>query len=143
MEKSSVLYIDDEAARSFRELTKWTNLLTYLGIALLALSAILGIAMMIFLANSSIFEGIFVFIFAGFALLLYAIPIYFLYKFGRKMKEALDLEDQLAFHESIINLRKHYQFIGILTIVVLVLNILQFAVLFFMGGTSFLSSILQ
>jgi len=50
---------------------------------------------------------------------IYFFPIYFLYQFAGKMKQSIDAKDSMTLEEATSFLRRHYQFIGILAIVVL------------------------
>ncbi len=70
------------------------------------------------LGNESMpFPGyIFGFIYAVFGF-IYFFPIYYLFKFSTNMKEALLHSNEENIDEAFINLKSHYKFMGIFTIV--------------------------
>ncbi len=64
-------------------------------------------------------------IYVGMAL-LYFFPIWYLYKFATKMKMALKTDDEAELTEAFSNLKSHYKFVGIFTIIILALYLLMF-----------------
>lgn len=50
--------------------------------------------------------------------LVYLFPVLYLFKFSNKMKQALKLKNNEAFKMAFLNLKSHYKFMGIFTIVV-------------------------
>lgn len=58
--------------------------------------------------------------------IVYFFPIYYLYKFSKKMKKALHAQNNEDFESAFSNLKSHYKFIGIFAIVILSLYLLMF-----------------
>lgn len=58
--------------------------------------------------------------------LLYFMPVLYLFKFSRKMKEALVTKSDETLAEALGNLKAHFKFIGVMTIIVISLYILIF-----------------
>ena len=58
--------------------------------------------------------------------LLYVMPVLYLFKFSRKMKEALATKSDETLAEAFGNLKSHFKFIGVMTIIVISLYILLF-----------------
>ena len=58
--------------------------------------------------------------------LIYFFPILYLYKFSKKMKTALSSNNNEALAASFLNLKSHYKFVGIFTIIILSLYLLIF-----------------
>ncbi|MFK8045804.1 MAG: hypothetical protein AB8B72_09925 [Crocinitomicaceae bacterium] len=67
--------------------------------------------------------------------LLYFFPIYYLYNFAVKMKGGLLSGDNSVLRESFKNLKSHYKFIGIFTIVILSLYVLGILVFIFAAAS--------
>lgn len=56
--------------------------------------------------------------------LLYFMPVLYLFKFSRKMKTALAIKNDDVLSDALENLKSHYKFIGVLTIIMISLYIL-------------------
>jgi hypothetical protein len=56
---------------------------------------------------------------------LYFFPIFYLFQFAVKTKQAIEQKDSVTLEEATSFLRRHYQFVGIFTIVILSLYILM------------------
>ncbi len=48
-------------------------------------------------------------------------PVWYIFQFAQKLRSALQTDDTAAAEESFTNLRRFYQFVGVLTIIVLAL----------------------
>jgi len=59
---------------------------------------------------------------------IYFFPIYYLYNFSVKMKKALLSDDQTLLRNAFEDLKSHYKFVGIFTIVILSLYLLMFLI---------------
>jgi Family of unknown function (DUF5362) len=70
------------------------------------------------------FVGILIGIVYVFIAILYFFPIYYLYTFATQIKKALVQKDNFLLESAFKNLKSHYKFIGILTIVVLAFYLL-------------------
>lgn len=106
------------------ETRKWSSFLSILGFIGIGLMVIFGLfASTIFglMANElgaqpAGFSGMFGIIYI-FVALLYFFPVLYLYKFGSKLKVALNNRDNIALESAFENLKSHYKFIGIFTII--------------------------
>jgi len=65
---------------------------------------------------------------------IYFFPIYYLYKFSRKMKSALYSKNNDDFESAFSNLKSHYKFIAIFAIIIISLYLLMFLIA--IAGTS-------
>lgn len=133
------LSIAPETIKWLYNITKWTKFLSILGFAVVILIALalLSINTVFTSMNfyqmpngdiyQSFFSGYTPWVFIGVALIMlfiYAIPLYFLYKFSSKMKLALDTNDTPSLTSSIHYLENYYLYIGALTVIYLVLMVL-------------------
>lgn len=113
-----------EAAR------KWAFFLAVLGFIGIGLMVILSLV--VFAVGSIGFDQYqstpFPMGFLGFVYLimavLYFFPVYYLLKFATNMKTAIALKNELTLEEGFRYLKNHYQFIGIITIIIISIYIL-------------------
>ena len=122
----SVISIPQESIYFFKETAKWTKLLAILGfvfIGFMVLAAFtMGTLMTAFGGEESLFpfQGILMGGVYLFLALLYYFPVMYLYKFSVKIKKAFITMDSVSFNSAIGNLKSHYKFIGVLTVIMLV-----------------------
>lgn len=122
-----------------KETAKWCQFLSILGFIFLGFICIAAIGMILFgsalnstLAAAQAYRGGVAFptnLIALFYLIigaLYFFPIYYLYNFASKMKKATFSGGSHEIEEAFKNLKSHYKFVGIFTIVVLSFYILIF-----------------
>lgn len=123
------LSLNDSSKSFLKEIAGWAYFLSIVGFVMMALMVVMGIFMgtlmnaltgiqdndMSMPVNFGASFGIIYFIMA----VIYFFPIYYLYKFSTKVKEALRVNDENVLTESLNFLKKHYKFMGILMIVVL------------------------
>ena len=109
-----------------RETRKWVNFLSILGFILIGLMVLFGLfAGAIINAIPTGFSspaagiggGLFGIVYIIMAL-LYFFPVFYLYKFGAKLKVALTNTDNAALELAFENLKSHYKFVGILTLII-------------------------
>lgn len=125
----------NEDIRSFlKETSKWTSFISIIGFVGIGLMVIGGILVGFFSGLSEIpgntaygvgysaGVGMFYLIIA----LVYFFPILYLFKFSKKMKSALALNNNEDFKMAFLNLKSHYKFMGIFIIVIITLYILIF-----------------
>lgn len=131
--------ISEKAKHSLNETRKWTFFLSILGFVFIGLIVIggfsIGTIMSAFSDESLPFPGYamgFVYLILG---ALYFFPIYYLYKFSTNMKEALLHKTEESVEDAFLNLKSHYKFVGILTIVMLSIYLL-FGIGFALVGLS-------
>lgn len=133
------LHITPESASRFYSIARWTKFLSVLGFIVVILMAIGLISMHFAFSSMNFYQtpngAMYHTYFSGgtswmftiisiLMLVIYAIPLYFLFKFSSKIKQALDTGNTPALSESISYLQKYYSYIGILTIIYLALFVL-------------------
>ena len=121
------------------ETRKWTIFLSVLGFIVLGLLVIFAFfAGTIFSAMSGGMmpagTSIFISILYVAMALLYFFPIFYLYKFSTLSKKAIYEENTEDLTLAFKNLKSHYKFIGILTIVILSIYLLIFLIAGIAGG---------
>ena len=121
---------------------KWTMFLSVLGFIFLGLLIVAGLATSLFLttfktteANLGVPESmmILIFIIVG---AIYFFPVFFLFRFSRNTRDAIQNLDQQKLKKGLRNLRLYFTYIGIMVIVVL--TIYAVALLFAGASMSFL-----
>jgi len=108
------------------ETAKWTKFLSILGFIGMGFMVIGGlfasVAMSRFGGSQSLLIGVMYIVMAA----IYFFPILYLYKFSNDLKEALNRNNSSQLELALGNLKSHYKFIGILTIVLLGIYLLVF-----------------
>lgn len=111
-----------------KEIAKWTKFISIVGFVLVGFMVIAGLSMGSLMstfasmipdeapAAMAFTGGIFGAVYILMAL-LYAIPVYYLYKFSSKLKTAIQQHNEAALEESLKNLKSHYKFLGIVLII--------------------------
>jgi hypothetical protein len=130
------LQIDHQASSFLGETARWAKFLAilgFIGCGLLVLFAIFfGTIISYFgrfgggTTQLAAGMGAFVSVFYILIALLYFFPCLYLFNFASKMQVAIQSNDQERLNESLKNLKSHFRFIGILTIVWLGLSLLVF-----------------
>jgi hypothetical protein len=146
MENQNNLTLNDQAVDALRVSGKWCMFLAivgFIGLGLLILLAIVMYAAMsaipdmamagpgadmpsgmgagIFGAMKGFLCGLYVVL-----AIVYFFPVYYLYKYAKGMKDALDSNNSDMLSEALVNLKSHHKFLGIMTIVMISLYILMF-----------------
>lgn len=129
--ESFELDVNQEIKGYLEEISKWSYFLSILGFLGIGFMVFGGIVVAITGAANSGLDG---FYGAGYATgmalfyillaLLYFFPVLYLFKFSKNMKSALRLTNGRDFKVAFSNLKSHYKFIGIFTIVIISLYIL-------------------
>lgn len=133
------LVITDQSRAYLTEVAKWGKFLAIVGFISIAFMVVAGIIMSLFMGTamdsldgagamgfmSGTFLSMFYIVFA----LIYIMPILYLYRFSNKLKLALVNDNQEVLQESIMNLKSLFKFMGVFTMIILVL----YAVLFLIG----------
>lgn len=138
------LKITGQTAIYLREAAKWTKFLSILGLIGIGFYVLAMIFMMLTTAAGSLGPlpnqfGAFsipYFIIMIIIMVIYALPIWWLYKFSTNLKIALEIKDQATLDSAFNFLKKHYKFIGIMTVIMIVFYILM--VIVFIGGAVFM-----
>ncbi len=133
--ESFELDVNQEIKGYLSETAKWSYFLSILGFVGIGFMILLGFFMAFSNPGSQLsWEGTDNAYGAGYAsgvalfyiliALVYIFPILYLFKFSKKMKSALKLNNNNDFKEAFLNLKSHYKFIGIFSIVIISLYIL-------------------
>ena len=123
------------------EIAKWSKFLSIIGFIVIGIMVLVGLfggAMMgaaMAQSGSPIGGGFFTIMYIGFAI-LYLMPVLYLFKFSTQAKTALMNNNDLGIESALENLKSHYKFIGIFTIVILSIYALVFLIALFAGGMS-------
>lgn len=120
--------LNDQANKFLLEIAKWATFLAIVGFVTIGFMIILSFSIGTILSQvpennmgvSPQFFSFFYLIFAG----IYFIPVYYLFQFGSKTKKALINNDTDLLTFGLKKLKSHYKFLGIVTIIMVGLNIL-------------------
>ena len=126
---SQPLQISESAQTYLKETSSWTHFIAILGFIFVGLLVVGAVVVSLFLSamNSEEFEPILGLLVGGIYLLvgvLYFFPILFLYRFATNMKKALEKKDNDNLDKAFKNIKSHYKFMGIFTIVFIAIYIL-------------------
>jgi len=146
MENQTNLVLNDLAVDSLRVSAKWTMFLAVVGFIFIGLMLVGGLVAMAALSSvpdepafggfnpvSSIqsYLGIIYLVMA----VIYFFPVLYLYKFAKSTKEALLYNNSELLAEGLQNLKSHYKYVGIVTIVMLCLYALTFVGIFIFAAS--------
>ncbi len=135
LQSNDSILINDEIKDYLLESARWAKFLSivgFIGLGLMVLaSIIIAIAGSSFNLFSNRSQPIWIVIMAVF----YYFPINYLYQFSNGIKQGLNSNNQEIFTSALKNLKSHYKFIGILTIVVISIYILIFLIILLMLAT--------
>lgn len=118
------MQLSDQAKKYLLEASKWANFIAIFGFIAIGLLIIMSFSMGTILASlpegslgglSPKFFSFFYLIAAG----IYFIPVFFLFQFAQKTKQALIEDDHNLLTFGLKKLKSHYKFIGILFIVLI------------------------
>ena len=120
--------LNDQSNKFLFEIAKWATFLSIVGFISIGFMIILSFSIGTILSQipennigvSPQFFSFFYLIFAG----IYFIPVYYLFQFGSKTKKALINNDADLLTFGLKKLKSHYKFLGIVTIIMVGLNIL-------------------
>jgi magnesium-transporting ATPase (P-type) len=137
--------IGTESLNNLNGVWRWTMFLSVLGFIFLGLLIVAGLAASLFLttfksqeANLEIPESLMIIIFIIIAV-IYSFPVFFLFRFSKNIRDALQNLDSGKLSKGFRNLRLYFNYIGVMVIVVLSIYIV---LLFFAGASmSFLKGI--
>lgn len=120
--------LNEQANKFLLEIAKWATFLSIVGFVTIGFMIILSFSIGTILSQvpennmgiSPQFFSFFYLIFAG----IYFIPVYYLFQFGSKTKKAIINNDTDLLTFGLKKLKSHYKFLGIVTIIMVSLNIL-------------------
>ncbi len=123
------MQLSEQAKKYLLEISKWANFIAivgFIGIGLLIIMSFSIGTIMASLPDGSLggfspkFFSFFYLIAAG----IYFIPVFFLFQFGQKTKQAIMQDDHNLLTFGLKKLRSHYKFIGVLFIILIALYFL-------------------
>jgi len=129
------MQISEQAKKYLLEASKWATFISIVGFIAIALLIVMSFSIGTIMANlpdgylggiSPTFISFFYLIMAG----IYFIPVFFLFQFGQKTKQALVNEDSSLLTFGLKKLNSHYKFLGILMII----GIAMYFVLIILGA---------
>ncbi|MGV3696889.1 hypothetical protein [Flavobacterium sp.] len=142
--KEDQIKLNTLAVDALRESAKWSTFLAIIGFIFIGLMVIAGIGLSAvmsaipddpyggamgmnpFASIKTYLGGIYIVM-----ALIYFFPVYYLYKYATGTKRALELGNDDEMATALVNLKSHHKFLGIFTIVMIViyvLGIIAFAV---------------
>ena len=134
------LSIDPATKAHLSETARWARFLSVVGFVFLLLVVFFGVYSMLMISHyEDAFNGypgqrdIMDSIGAGVAVMYIIVsliaffPLLFMYKFARQMRNALSSNDQALLNSSFQNLKIYFRYLGIVTIILLVLTMLSMA----------------
>lgn len=117
--------IGSEILNNLNSTRKWTTFLSVLGFIFLGLLIVAGLTTSLFLttfktqeANLGIPESAMIIIFVVVGA-IYFFPVFFLFRFSRKTRDAIQNLDSKKLLKGLNNLRLYFMYIGVMVIVVL------------------------
>ena len=142
IQDESKIEINSEALDNLNVARRWTTFLSVLGFIFLGLIIIAGLATSLFLtvfktqqANLGIPESLMMVVFAAFGVLCF-FPVFFLFRFSKNIRDAIQNNDQRKLVKGFKNLRLFFAYFGIL--VILVISVYLILLLFAGASISFL-----
>jgi len=143
MNESQDLVLNKESLGYLIIIRKWAMffaILGFIGIGFMVLLALfMGIASSIGTAFGGMHETWILVVFTLVYLLLaglYVMPVLYLLRFSTKMKTAIETSDQNNLVLAFQNLKSHFKYVGIMTIVIMGLYILGIFVFLIVGAAS-------
>jgi heme/copper-type cytochrome/quinol oxidase subunit 2 len=136
------ILIDNGTLKNLNSIRKWTTFLSIMGFIFLGLIIVAGMATGLFLTTFKTREAtmgipeslvISLLLIAG---TIYFFPVFFLFRFSRSIRDAIQNTDQQKFEKGLRNLRLFFTYLGI--ILILVLSIYVMALIFAGSTLSFL-----
>lgn len=118
------MQLSDQAKKYLLETSKWANFIAIVGFIAIGLLIIMSFSIGTIMASlpegslgglSPKFFSFFYLIAAG----IYFIPVFFLFQFAQKIKQALMQDDHNLLTFGLKKLKSHYKFIGILFIILI------------------------
>jgi len=143
--KSEKLSLNDHAIDALRESGKWCMFLAVVGFIFIGLMLIAGAvftfampAIMSAAANNPSgatmapnpfagFKAYFGIIYIVFAI-IYFFPVYYLFNYAKGTKHALESGNEEVLANALVNLKSHHKFLGVMTIIMIIIYILIFVV---------------
>lgn len=121
------MQVTEASKNALLQTAKWGKFLSVVGFVMCGMCVLFAIFFSFFMSGlmeaqgmGSLFGGAYLILYLLFAV-LYFFPCLYLFRFSVKAKDALTINDSNILSDSFNNLRMAFQFVGILTIVMLAL----------------------
>ena len=116
------LVLTSESVFYLQKIAKWTTFFSVAGFVFIGLMVLLGLVLTtfmstIFAATGKPFMAYLGFIYVTIAL-VYIMPVIYLYRFSTLAKRAIINSDSVEIMNALSNLKSHFKFVGIFTIVI-------------------------
>jgi amino acid transporter len=136
-----MIEIKDQIKVELRDAAKWARILAIIGFIAVGILVLFAFLFSVIFRSMTEFQGgdsgmgipdmgnTFSGLFTFFYLVLAAIyffPVYFLYQFSDKTLAALRSDDEISFEKAMRQLRRHYQLLGIITLIIVGFYVLVF-----------------
>jgi hypothetical protein len=130
------LQLTPQSREFLREAAKWAQFLAilgFIGLGFLVIIALFAGSLMGTMASmgggmpEAAMGGTFITVLYLLMAVLYFFPIYYLFKFATRVKDALANNDDATLEDGLGYLKSHYKFMGILAIVMISIYIIAFA----------------
>jgi len=136
--------LPSDGVKHLDEARKWSmfiSILGFIGIGFLLLAAIFMGAIFNFIDDDTLPKGIGIGISVMYLIFgaIYFFPIYYLFRFSQKSKQAVKDHNSDTLVEAIGNLKSHYKFLGIMSIVMMAVYPIFLIVFFLVGAFSITS----
>ena len=124
-ETTHQLKITESSKNYLSETGKWVYFLAIVGFIMVGIFVVIALFSGAIFSNLSEetnplpFSGVFISIIYLLLALVYFIPIYYLFNFANNIRKALDTKKTESMDKAFLNLKYHYKFMGILTIIML------------------------
>ena len=125
LQSNESIYINDEIKIYLSETAKWAKFLSILGFIGLGLLVLIPLIISITFNEPTFSLIAIIYIIIA---IVYIIPINYLYIFSTNIKRGINSNNQELITSGLKNLKSHYKFIGILTIVIVSIYILIFLI---------------
>jgi hypothetical protein len=134
----SDLVLDSTAQAHLLVTRKWSMFLSILGLIISALMIIALFALLAFNAMGAAFPfGLNMFFPYLLLMLCYFFPLYYLLQFSKYSKQAIEQRDSNLLTLAIFNLKRHYRFLAILIIIMLILYAFLIFYMVYLLGAGF------
>ena len=122
------LVLNSESVRYLKTIASWTTFFSIAGFIFIGFMIVFGLVINTFMTAAFAAAGNPVMQYMGFLYvalsLIYIMPVLYLYRFSTLAKSAIRNSDSVQIISALKNLKSHFKYVGIFTIVILALYIL-------------------
>jgi len=121
--QNTQMVLTSESVFYLQKIANWTTFFSVAGFVFIGLMIILGVVMTTFLTTVFAASGKPYMVYMGFIYvaisLIYIMPVIYLYRFSTQARRAIRISDSVEIMYALRNLKSHFKFVGIFTIVIL------------------------